>query len=83
VALVVLKIEINPMWILCDNYSSVDIFKNKDMIINIQKSENPIRLKIIEGNTIVVDQKGDLLGYKRKKEEAEIAHTMIIKPLKI
>jgi len=58
-----MKSEINPMWILCDNESTVDIFKNKDLITNIRKSENPIKLKGTEGNTIVVDLEGDLLGY--------------------
>ncbi len=33
------------------------------MITNIRKSNNPIRLKGIEGNTVVVDQEGDLIGY--------------------
>ncbi len=44
-ALAVMKIEIDPMWILCDNESTVDIFRNKNMITNIRKSENHIRLK--------------------------------------
>lgn len=63
VALAVLKVEINPMWILCDNKSTVDIFKNKQMITNIRKTKNLIWLKGIEGNTIQVDKEGDLLGY--------------------
>jgi hypothetical protein len=63
VALAVMRAEINPMWILCDVESTVDIFKNKDLITNIRKSENPIKLKGIEGNTIVVDLEGDLFGY--------------------
>jgi len=63
VTLAIMKSEINPMWILCDNESTVDIFKNKDLITNIRKSENPIKLKGTEGNTIVVDLEGDLLGY--------------------
>ena len=45
VALAVVRIEINPLWILCDNESTVNIFKNKEMITNIRKSENPIRLR--------------------------------------
>jgi hypothetical protein len=32
VALAVLKIKINRMWILCDNESTNDIFRNKQMI---------------------------------------------------
>jgi len=52
VTLAAIKIEINPMWILCDNESTVDIFKNRQMISNFGKSKNPICLKGIEGNTI-------------------------------
>jgi hypothetical protein len=63
VTLAIMKSEINLMWILCDNESTIDIFKNKDLITNIRKSENPIKLKGIEGNTIVVDLEGDLLGH--------------------
>jgi len=61
--LAVLKVEINPMWILCDNESTVDIFINRQMVTNIHTTNNPIRLKGIEGNTILVEEKGDLLGY--------------------
>jgi uncharacterized protein (DUF2164 family) len=63
VALAVIRIEINTMWKLCDIKSTIEIFKNKDLITNIRKSENPIKLKGIEGNTIMVDHEGDLLGY--------------------
>ncbi len=35
VALAVLKIEMDPMWILCDNESTVDVFKDQQMITNI------------------------------------------------
>jgi len=61
--LAVIKIEINPMWILCKNESIVDIIKNRQMISNIRKSKYPIRLKRIEGNTIEVNEERDLLGY--------------------
>jgi len=44
VALAVMKVEINPMWILCDNESTVDIFKNRQMVTNICTTNNPIRL---------------------------------------
>ncbi len=55
--------SINPMWILCDSESTVDIFKNKAILTNIRKAEKPIKLKGIEGGVTVVDQEGDLLGY--------------------
>ncbi len=51
------------MWILCDNESTVDVFNNKSILVNIRRTDNPIRLKGIEGKTIEVDEEGDLLGY--------------------
>ncbi len=33
---------VNPMWILCDNESTVDIFHNKNIIANIRKAQHPI-----------------------------------------
>jgi hypothetical protein len=55
--------RINPMWILCDNESTVDIFNNKDILTNIRSAERPIKLKGIEGGFTVVDKEGDLMGY--------------------
>jgi len=54
VTLAVTKMEIDPMWILCNS----NIFKNKAILTNVQKSNKPIRLKGIEGSEIVID-----LGY--------------------
>lgn len=51
--------EVDPMWILCDNESTVDIFSNKNILNNIQPAKKPIQLK--EGT--IVNQEGDLLGY--------------------
>ena len=65
ISLAVTREQINPMWILCDNESTVDVFKNKSILVNIRKTNNPIRLKGIEGNMIEVGEKGDLLGYGR------------------
>jgi hypothetical protein len=62
VALAVMKVEINPMWILRDNESTVDIFKKRQTVTNIHTTNNPIRLKGIEG-TIHIEEEGDLLGY--------------------
>jgi len=42
-ALVVTKQEINPMWILCDSESTVDVFRNRDILVNIKKTDKPIR----------------------------------------
>jgi hypothetical protein len=55
--------EINPMWILCDSESTIDIFKNKSLLMNIRKTKKPIRLKGIKGKTIEIEEEGDLLGY--------------------
>jgi len=63
VALAVTRKEIDPMWILCDSESTVDIFKNKTMLVNIKTTRNPIRLKGIEGQTMDITQEGTLLGY--------------------
>jgi hypothetical protein len=51
------------MWILCDNELTVDVLKNKDILTKIRKTNKPIRLKVIEGNTLEVNQEGELLGY--------------------
>ncbi len=52
------------MWILCDNELTVDVLKNKDILTKIRKTNKPIRLKVIEGNTLEVNQEGELLGYE-------------------
>jgi hypothetical protein len=61
----VAKQVINPMCILCDNESTVDVFNNKIMLRNIRKTRNPIRIKGIEGNAINVEEIGDLLGMEQ------------------
>jgi hypothetical protein len=63
VTLSVMKTEISPMWILCDHESTVDIFKDRSILNNIRRSNKPIRLKGIEGNSIEVNEEGELLGY--------------------
>jgi len=63
VSLAVVKHDIDPLWILCDSESTVDIFKNRSLLVNIRKTEKPIRLKGIEGKTIEIKEEGDLLGY--------------------
>ncbi len=40
VALAVLKQEIDPMWILCDSESTVDVFRNKSLLVNIRKTRS-------------------------------------------
>jgi len=65
VTLAVTKEQTDPMWILCENESTVDVFKNKSILVSIRKTNNPIRLKGIEGKTIEVNEEGDILGYGR------------------
>jgi hypothetical protein len=65
------------MWILCDNKSIVDIFKNKDFITNIRQAENPIKLKGIEGGLTIVDKEGDLLGYGKFNYHPRITATVL------
>jgi len=57
------KCSINPMWILCNNESTVDIIKNKNMLTNIRPTNNPVEITGIGGAKIRVNHIGDLLGY--------------------
>ncbi len=58
---------IDPFWILCDNEPTDNLFKNKDILMNIRKGTIPIRLPIrlqgIEGNMIEIDEEGYLTRY--------------------
>jgi hypothetical protein len=40
VTLAVMKNHIDPMWILYNNESTVDVFKNRDILTNIRKTKN-------------------------------------------
>ena len=46
------KDGINPMWILCDNESTVEIIKNKNMVTNIRHTNKPIKITVIGGEPI-------------------------------
>jgi hypothetical protein len=37
--------EVNPIWILCDNESTVDKFNNNKILTNIRRSKKIIQLK--------------------------------------
>ena len=63
VTLTVTEAEINPLWILCGNKSTVDVFKNRNILTDIRKSNKLIRLKEIEGDTTEVNEEGKLLVY--------------------
>jgi hypothetical protein len=43
---------IDPMWVLCDNESTVDIIKNKAMVTNIRTTNNPVEIAGIGGMPI-------------------------------
>ncbi len=45
ITLVTNQKDVNPMWILCDSESTVDIFRNKNILTNIRTAEKPIQLK--------------------------------------
>jgi hypothetical protein len=54
---------IDPMWVLCDTESTIDIVKNPDMITNLQRAKHPIELTGIKGGPTRINTEGDLLGY--------------------
>jgi hypothetical protein len=54
---------INPRWILCDSESTVDVIKNKNMLVNIRHIDNPIEITGIQRGLIRIHQVGDLVAY--------------------
>lgn len=71
------KQEIDPMWMLCDNESTVGIFKNRDILVNLRKTNKPIRLKGIEGNTLGIMEEGELLGYGQVYYHPKVTANML------
>jgi hypothetical protein len=61
--------EIDSMWILCNNESTVDIFKNDEILTNIRKTLKPIEITGIAKVTL----EGDLLGYRTVYYHPEVA----------
>jgi hypothetical protein len=49
-------------WILLDNQSTVDVFYNKDLLVNVRKSDMHMDIHCNVGVTST-DQIGDLTGY--------------------
>jgi hypothetical protein len=49
-------------WILLDNQSTVDVFSNRDLLVNIRKAQNVCKISCNAG-VVVTDQIGDLPGY--------------------
>ncbi len=57
------KEDIDPMWILCDNESTIDIVKNESILSNVRKAKREIEVTGIGKNPIKINKEGDLLGY--------------------
>ncbi len=57
------KEAIDPMWVLCDTESTIDIVKNPTMITNLRQAKHPIELTGIKGGPTKINVEGDLLGY--------------------
>lgn len=71
------KESINQIWILCDNESTVDIIKNKNMITNIRNTKKLIEITGIGGTKIRVNQVGDLFGYGTVYYHPEVSANII------
>ena len=71
------KEEIDPMWILCDNESTVGIVKNDAIITNIKKTDNPIEITGIGGQPKKVTLEGDLIGYGTVHYHPEVAANIL------
>jgi len=71
------KEEIDPMWILCDNESTVGIIKNDAIITNIKKTDNPIEITGIGGQPKKVTLEGDLIGYGTVHYHPEVAANIL------
>jgi len=68
----------NSMWILCDNLSTIDTIKNKNMITNIRNTNNPVEIMGIGGTTIRINQVGDLLGYGTVYYHPDVSANIIL-----
>jgi hypothetical protein len=71
------KEEIDLLWILCDNESTIDIIKNQEMITNIRKTKNPIALTGIGGEPMKIVLEGDLVGYGTVYHHPKIAANIL------
>ena len=54
--------RINPLWVLLDNQSTVDVFLNIRLLKNIRKSDRSLTIFSTRGLT-TTDLQGDLPGY--------------------
>lgn len=71
------KEAIDPMCILCDNESTVDIVKNHSMVTNLRQTKTPIEVTGIDGKPTRVHQEEDLLGYGMVYYHPEVAANIL------
>lgn len=71
------KEEIHPVWILCDNESTVDIFKNDEILTNIKKTQRPIEITGIGGQPTQVTLEGDILAFGTVHYHPEVAANIL------
>jgi hypothetical protein len=72
-----IKESIDPLWILCDNESTVDIIKNRNMVTDIRETNNPIEITGIGGQPIRVKHIGDLKGYGTVYHHPDVAANIL------
>jgi len=72
-----IKESIDPLWILCDNESTVDIIKNRYMVTDIRVTNNPIEITGIGGQPIQVKHIGDLKGYGTVYHHPDVAANIL------
>jgi hypothetical protein len=71
------KEAIDPMWILCDTESMIDIVKNPVMITNLRQAKHPIELTGIKGGPTKINVEGDLLGYGTEYYHPDVAANIL------
>jgi hypothetical protein len=70
--------SIDPMWLLCDNESTIDIVKNPMMITNIRPAKQTIELTGIKGGPTKINVEGDLLGYGTVYYHPDVAANILL-----
>jgi len=71
------KESIDPLWILCDNVSTVGIIKNRNMVTDIRVTNNPIEITGIGGQPIQIKHIGDLRGYGTVYHHPDVAANIL------
>ncbi len=76
-AMSVSKEKINPTWILCDNESTIDVIKMKNMSTNIRKAKRTIEVTGIGREPMKINKEGELLGYGTVYYHPEVAANIL------